>query len=209
MKKTHNAIAFSLIILVLTISILAWNVVHKDSDEINNIPTVKIEDNLPDDAGFPLALESIGNLYDVDTITSEWGKREREIHLPKYLPEKLKIMGAWARNYEGEVGSFAIIVFSEENDTAITTAELVIEVTEREGIPFDPKVSKGTFTEIKGCKAYLEDEAAVGWPEYRKKYGPTSRLIDIQIGSNNYWIRGIPRYSMDEMIKIAESMVPS
>lgn len=109
---------------------------------------------------------------------------------------------------DNKIGNLAVFLYSNKGIDRIATAELAFEVSPMEGIPFDPRNSKGIFTMINGWPAYYDEHAPVYYNEYQEIYGPYSLLINLQIGSLNYNFRAEPALSFDDMIKIIESMKP-
>ena len=114
--------------------------------------------------------------------------------------------GILAIGKDAEIGNLAVFLYTSKERDKVATAEVAIGVSPMEGIPYDPANSRGTFTTINGWAAYYNERAPVYWPEYQEIYGPTALLVNVQIGALNYNFRGEPSLSLDDMVKIIESM---
>jgi len=153
--------------------------------------------------------DDVANKTSFEVVAKAWSEQGITLFLPTWLPFDLKPTAAWVVIRDGKVGSLAIFLYSSRGIDRIATAELALEISLMEDIPFDPITAEGTFTTIKGWKIYYDEQIPVGWEEYNELYGPYSRLIDVQIGVLNYWYRGAPPLTMEDMIKIVESMEPA
>lgn len=144
-----------------------------------------------------------------EVVVRSWSIRNVTLFLPTFLPNGLKPTAAYAVISNGKVGNIAIFVYSNKGLDKIENAELTIEVYPSEDLPFDFKSTKGgVFTTINGWKVYYKEEAPVGHEEYQQLYGPYARLISVYINGMNYLYRGAPPLTIQDMIKIVESMKP-
>ena len=150
-----------------------------------------------------------GEKTSFNVVIRGWSERGVSLYLPTWLPPSLKPTVAWVKIIDGEVGGSAIFLYSGKGIDRIETAELTIEIYPAEGLPFDPETSKGNFTEIDGWKTYYDEQASVGHEEYRELYGSYARLISVYIDGLNYFFRGAPSLTIEDMIKIVEGMEPA
>jgi hypothetical protein len=142
-----------------------------------------------------------------ETVTNTMERQGLKVFLPTWLPNDLKQTVAYATIKNNSVQGVSIFLFSSKGAEQIEVAELTLEVYSSETLPFDPKTtSTGQFIKINGYNAFIYEKAPVSLPEYNKLFGSTARLVSIQIGTNNYLFRGAPSISMEDMIKIAESL---
>ncbi|MBS7638292.1 hypothetical protein KEJ49_05340 [Candidatus Bathyarchaeota archaeon] len=146
-----------------------------------------------------------------EVVVRAWSIRNITLFLPTFLPHDLKPTAAYVLiDKNGNIGNVAIFLYSNKSHDRIETAELTIEVYPAEDLPFDPKSTKGgVFTTIGGWKVYYKEEAPVTWEEYQQLYGSYARLISIYINGLNYLYRGAPPLTIQDMIKIVESMQPT
>lgn len=144
-----------------------------------------------------------------EVVAKAWSARNITLFLPIFLPNGLEPTAAYTVISNGKGGHIAIFVYSNKGLDKIENAELTIEVYPSEDLPFDPKSTKGgVFTTINGWKVYYNEEAPVGHEEYQQLYGPYARLISVYINGMNYLYRGAPPLTIQDMIKIVESMKP-
>ncbi|MEM3069922.1 MAG: hypothetical protein QW638_03320 [Candidatus Bathyarchaeia archaeon] len=145
-----------------------------------------------------------------EVVARAWSARNITLFLPTILPNGLKPIAAYVViDKSGNIGNVAIFLYSNKSRDRIETAELAIEVYPAEDLPFDPKSTKGgVFTTINGWKVYYNEEAFVGHEEYQQLYGPYARLISVYINGRNYLYGGAPPLTIQDMIKIVESMKP-
>ncbi len=142
-----------------------------------------------------------------EAILSTTKSQGLKIYTPTWIPDDFKPTVAYGKINDGAVQGVLIFLFSAKGAENIDTAELTMEVYSSETLPYDPKTtSVGEFIKINGYDAFIYDKAPVALTEYNKLYGSTARLVSIQIGTTNYLFRGEPSISMEEMIKIVESL---
>ncbi len=145
-----------------------------------------------------------------EVVAKAWRERNITLYLPTWLPHGLKPTAAWVVIRDGGAGSLAILLFSSVGIDRIATAELAIEVSPMGGIPYPPNITKGYFTTIKGWRAYINEKTPMGWPEYKELYGVDySRQVVVQMGALTYDFSGAPFLTIEDMIKIVESMEPA
>ena len=138
-------------------------------------------------------------------VLQNYEKASIQVTLPTYLPKDLKPTVAYSQNSDDYIGT-TLFLYSKNVIEEVSIAELVIEVRSLGNLPFDPEVSPGTFIQLNGYEAYYNDKAAVGLEGYREKYGDTAILVSVQKGPVNYLFRAEPSISLDEVLKIAESI---
>jgi len=161
----------------------------------------------------PAPFDRFANKTSNEVVVKAWAERGVTLYLPTWLPYGLKSTGVWVVLKDGEVGSLAIFTYDSNGRGGIGTAQLVIQVARMPAdIPFSEKwaTPPGSYTRINGWEAYIDSGVSVNYPEYSAEYGTGyCELVDVQIGPLDYTLGGAPPLTMEDMIRIVESMEPT
>ena len=154
----------------------------------------------------PDQFELITGFLPIETVVDDWWDRGLKVFLPNYLPNNIEPLGAWTHSTDEGVGSFAVFVFSAYNRTDITTAEIIICVSD-EDIPFE-KNKWGISYFFDSVSAYVELSVPVSFNEYLEMYGPYSTRVQMRIDSMYYWMRVEPSILLGDIKEILWSLIP-
>ena len=154
----------------------------------------------------PDQFELLTEFLPIETVVDDWWDRGLNIFLPHYLPNNIEPLGVWTYSDDEGVGSFAVFVFSAYNRTDITTAEIIICVSD-EDMPFE-KNKWGISYFFDSVSAYVELSVPVSSNEYLEMYGPYSTSVQMRIGSMYYWMRVEPSILLGDIKEILWSLIP-
>jgi len=188
MTKTHHIL---LVAVIGVVSLIAFTYQVGQTEVVFNANTPKHQ---------PLSLESIAKKMSFKNATALFDIKSVSIKLPTWLPEGLKPTTAYC------LSNVAVFVYSSKGVESIGSAEFTLQITFSDTLPFDPKTSKGTFMKVGEYDVYYDMAAAEGSNEYRSIYGPTCKLLVLHAGNVNYWLKGNPTFSFDDMVRIATSL---
>lgn len=151
-----------------------------------------------------------GVIVPLDIVLTQLERRGLTIYLPTRMVGGLQLTAVWAKVLDGEIGFPLLVVYSNQGDTAIATAELVVEIAGGSGISW--AVTNSTtdrFGKIGEWTAFITSRAPVGYEEYYLKYHTEfACYVDLQIGALNYLLRFSPVLTAEEATEISASMKP-
>jgi len=151
-----------------------------------------------------------GVIVPLDLVLTQLEKRGFTLYLPAKMVSGLQLTAVWAKVFDGEISFPLVVVYSNQGDTAIATAELAVEITPSSGISWSvTNSSTDRFGKVGEWTAFITSRAPVGYEEYYLKYHTEYAFcVDLQIGALNYLLRFSPVLTTEEATEISASMKP-
>lgn len=210
-----NIRLLAILLVVITISVSYFTIVNRNllNQYSEDTTTTQSSREEPVIGPVPVPFDKIASEVSLDVVVKQWSKRGWIPHLPTYLPKNLSLATIYAKVLDGEVGNIIMLVYSSTNDKRIDTSELTltIEPIGENPIWYITNSSREKIIKVNGLDAYLNIRAPYTdlTGEYYEKYGVDYCIIaEIKINVLYYEYCFAPIFSIDEIIKILESMKP-
>jgi len=210
-----NIRLLAILLVVITISVSYFTIVNRNllNQYSEDTTTTQSSREEPVIGPVPVPFDKIASEVSLDVVVKQWSKRGWIPHLPTYLPKNLSLATIYAKVLDGEVGNIIMLVYSSTNDKRIDTSELTltIEPIGENPIWYITNSSREKIIKVNGLDAYLNIRAPYTdlTGEYYEKYGVDYCIIaEIKINILYYEYCFAPIFSIDEIIKILESMKP-
>jgi len=209
-----NIRLLAILLVVITISVSYFTIVNRNllnqySEDTTTMQSSREKSLIHG----PMPFDKIASEVSLDVVVKQWSKRGWIPHLPTYLPKNLSLATIYAKVLDGEVGDIIMLVYSSTNDKRIDTSELTLTIGPMGENPIwrITNSSREKIIKVNGLDAYLNIRAPYTdlTGEYYEKYGVDYCIIaEIKINVLYYEYCFAPIFSIDDIIKILESMKP-